>query len=152
MKVNNSGIEYLLGLTKSVKMRSMIRYLFVMKYSEKDIAKRYEISEEQAKIEIKKVEDFVKENINGKKCKYCKEEYFDDRKTQMCDECRNILKKDRVKQNNKINKSYKVKDKVRRVELKPKKTLGQVLIELENYNKKHGTHIGYGEFVNLKGY
>lgn len=46
-----------------------------------------------------------------------------------------------------VKAEYLKKQKMKKV---PKESLTQVLRDLEAYNKKHGTHLTYGKYVQMK--
>lgn len=75
-------------------------------------------------------------------CADCGTEFFNTSKRALrCEECRKQRDRDRAK------RSY-IKRKVKREKL-PSKSIRQITRELEKYNKEHGTHYTYGQFVSL---
>lgn len=61
-----------------------------------------------------------------------------------CEECREVWNKEAQSL---YDKQYRAEKKAKsRV---AKKSLSQVLRELKVYNEKHGTHLSYGQYINI---
>lgn len=71
---------------------------------------------------------FERRNANQKYCDFCKKNRPDDIKEY-------------------VKAEYLKKQKNKTV---PKESLTQVLRDLNEYNKKHGTHLTYGKYVQMK--
>lgn len=66
-----------------------------------------------------------------------------------CDECKQELAREKAREQNALRKRENLYKKARKT--KPKKTLSEIMRELEAYNKEHGTHLTYGQYVSKAG-
>lgn len=73
---------------------------------------------------------------------------------EWCPDCKKKYKNAETAERNKElfdeHKAFKELQKMKRMASKSKSLL-QVTREVEEYNRKHGTHLSYGEYVNILG-
>lgn len=79
-------------------------------------------------------------------CEYCGQEFHPVIGPQIycCRECADAVQRKRVRENARKHK------KIDRIKKVYRSALDDRLKELNEYNKQHGTHISYGEYMSMR--
>lgn len=76
-------------------------------------------------------------------CRQCGREFTHwNANKSYCDECAEERKKNSIKK-------YVKKNQVKKKAKKSRQSLNEIMIEIAEYNKEHGTSLSYGQYVSM---
>ncbi len=145
LNIDNSGVSRLLELVKSGRQRKIARLYYMNNMSINEICDQIGCNSVIALSDIAVINKLIQDNIKIRTCCDCKKEYYTAENGRKCTARKERTRKETLE----LRKSIKIapnKPPERKF-----KSIQTVEKEREQYNKKHNTHLSYGQFVGLMG-